>query len=217
MFGAKGGAQLINALYAPTFTYIVPALEPAVDIYSVTAKPFIYGPTVEVRLPWNLAIEAEALHKDLRYSFFTRFRDATDSETTKAGFWEIPLLLKRHFPGGNSMRPYGDIGLSQRHISGSTHVHETSGGIFGKNADYTQPISPAVLKHPWTTGVSVGGGVDIHVGIIHFLPEVRYTHWSSEPLMDNFVAPVPIACFQCATLRSRTNTLDLLVGLGIAK
>src|SRR5215469_11968869 len=59
-FGVKGGAPLSGLLDTTANS---------VEIATSTTDPYVVGPTVEVRLPQNLAIEFDALFRHFRYQW----------------------------------------------------------------------------------------------------------------------------------------------------
>jgi hypothetical protein len=51
-----------------------------------------------------------------------------------------------------------------------------------------------------STGVAVGGGVDIHAAFLHISPEVRYTRWMTQRFAEY-------------GLTSNQNQAEFLVGI----
>ena len=100
----------------------------------------------------------------------------------KVGDWEFPLLVKYRFPA-KVVRPYVDAGVAWDTLTGATN---TLSGSPEKGV---------------TTGAVVGAGVDIHVLILHILPEIRYTRWTSQHFN---VANV---------LSSNQNQAEVMVGI----
>ena len=65
----------------------------------------------------------------------------------------------------------------------------------------TQNSNPSELQNRTSTGVLIGGGVDIHALFLHISPEVRYTRWTSQHFaLDNL-------------LNSKQNQAEFLLGI----
>ena len=58
------------------------------------------------------------------------------------------------------------------------------------------------LNHRNNYGVVIGGGVELHLGIIKITPELRYNGWA----LRNFTSPV-------GALESNRNQAVVLVGI----
>ncbi len=106
---------------------------------------FVIGPTLEIRLPAGLGVNLDFLYR--RYQFQT-IRDS-GTTTEGAGQFEIPIMLRYHFPGV----------LARPFIAGGP-VWST---ITGLNSTRN------------STGIALGAGIDIHVPFAHITPELRYT------------------------------------------
>jgi hypothetical protein len=59
---------------------------------------------------------------------------------------------------------------------------------------------PPELRSKTSTGIVIGGGVDIHPLFLHISPEVRYTRWTSQ----HFASDV---------LSSNQNQVEFLLGI----
>ena len=157
-FGVVGGVGLTDAFMNQT----TGNSEAGFHTYSDT-KDYLVGPSIEVRLPLNLAVEFDALYRPLHltdavYSFFNPHFDHTSQGTINT--WEFPLLGKYHLPG-HLIRPFLEAGPSFRHA--------------GTNASLLGNISP-LSNH----GFTAGGGGEIHLWKIRIAPEVRYTRWAAD-------------------------------------
>ncbi|MBL8173056.1 MAG: PorT family protein [Bryobacterales bacterium] len=106
---------------------------------------FVVGPTLEIRLPAGLGVNLDFLYR--RYQFQTVTPSGT--LTKGAGQFEIPVMLRYHFPGI----------LARPFIAGGP-VWST---ITGLNSTRN------------STGVALGAGIDIHIPFAHVTPELRYT------------------------------------------
>jgi hypothetical protein len=158
-FGLKGGIPL---------TDFFSDIQNQSFVFNENTKRFIVGPTFEVRLPFGLGIELDALYRHLDYSGST----PAASETITGDHWEFPLLAKYKFPS-KIVRPYVDAGFAFGTLSGLKQSVETATGL-----------SSAPATNNYAKGFVMGGGVDIKLLVLHISPEVRYTHWGSAGFED---------------------------------
>jgi len=156
-------------------------------VFNQNTKRFIVGPVLEVRLPFGLGIELDALYRRLDYSGSS----TTASETITGDQFEFPLLLKYRFPT-KFVRPFVDAGFAWNTLSGLKQSVANTTGLFN--------ASPASAKS--TEGFVMGGGVDIKLLVIHISPEIRYTRWGS----TSFVDPLSL-------VRGSQNQAEFLVGV----
>lgn len=148
---------------------------------SVTNR-YLFGPTAELHLPFGLGIEVDALYRHFNYKDIIGSAGNAVTATGTAGNWEFPLLLKYRFPS-KVVRPYVDAGVAW----------DTLTGISSSIAN----LSPAKNT---TTGIVLGVGLDVHF-IIHILPELRYTRWTSAQFNISNV------------LSSNQNQAEFMVGI----
>jgi opacity protein-like surface antigen len=134
--------------------------------FNSNTKQYIAGADLEVRLPFGLGIEFDALYHPLSYSGTS----GASSESVTAHSFEFPLLLKYRFPS-KVVRPFLDAGVAFSTLSDLTTT--VTNVATGSSATTKSPI-----------GFVMGGGVDIHLLIIHIDPEIRYTHWGSAAFQD---------------------------------
>lgn len=138
--GAKVGAPLTEIFEAP----------PNFGINTSTTS-FTIGPTAELRLPFGLGVEVDALYKRSRVS-------ETPNTDFGVSTWEFPLLAKYRLPGPG-LQPYVAAGVSFRKAS--------------------ELISFVRRLDTDTRGFVLGAGLDIKIPKLHLLPEIRYTRWGS--------------------------------------
>ena len=105
-----------------------------------------------------------------------QYTSGANSRTTGQA-WEVPLLAKYRAPGV-LLRPYVAAGYSFRRLA----LTELSG--------------------PFTTGPTLGGGLELHVLRVRFSAEIRYTRWGS----SSFKAAL-------GGLATQLNQADLLLGI----
>lgn len=169
-FGVKGGVPLTDFLNAVS--------SPGVENATSTTNPYIVGPTLEVHLPANLAMEFDALFRHYRYQ--TRISPIGFYEriTTTSNAWEFPLLLKYKLPG-QFVRPCLDGGVAWDHLQGLSATRAFA--AFNVPTPTTTPVpAPPELQKKTSTGIVIGGGVEIHALFLRVSPEIRYTRWTSQ-------------------------------------
>lgn len=133
------------------------------------AKDYLVGPAIEVRLPFHLGVELDALYRplhltDATFSFIGPPPINRISQGTIAT-WEFPLLGKYHL-AGRLIRPFVEAGPSFRHGGTNTSL---LGGL------------SVISSH----GFTAGGGGEIHLWRLGIAPEFRYTRWAA----DNYPFP----------------------------
>src|SRR5437016_1194018 len=113
--GLKAGGVLNDVLKIqnlPTFAQ-----------FNAEAHRYIVGPYVEIRLPFQMAVEVDALYRN--YSF-------TNAGTSSSvGSWEFPMVLKHKMLPG-PVKPYFEGGLSFNRLADVKSVsinHLTNYGI----------------------------------------------------------------------------------------
>jgi hypothetical protein len=141
-YGLRGGVPLTNAFQTVT--------SGVSSIFS-DSKGYVFGPTFEVRLPFGLGVEVDALYRPLSYE--SQNANSTASHTS-FGSWEFPVLGKYRF-AFPIVKPFVDAGPSFRSLG--------NGGSFlsGK-------------------GFALGAGVEAGLFHVHLSPELRYTHWGTD-------------------------------------
>lgn len=190
-FGVKGGISATSFL----------AAEPYASA-SATTNRYIAGGTVELHLPFRLAIELDGLYRHFHYSdsgFPTGVPEFVSTEHVSSNAWELPLLLKYRF-GEKPWRAYVTAGPTCDILQGlkdSYISYPTSMGLpFTGTAS-----SPVALANTAIGGISASGGIDLAAGILHISPEIRYTRWLSAHFS------------YLDLLESHQNQLEFLVGV----
>jgi outer membrane protein W len=182
--GLKAGIPLtdfVNATQSGTFNYSAPN------------QRYIVGGMAEVRLPFGLGVEFDALYRHLQYTGTGTLVDILTSTSASAGNWEFPLLLKYrfHFP---VVRPYVEAGAAWDTLTGFKQTFSVTSPF-----PVTSPTSD--LRKNTTMGVVLGAGVDIHAIVMHISPEIRFTRWNSAQISDT-----------AGLLNSNRNQAEFLVG-----
>lgn len=165
--------------------------------YVTNTHRYLFGPTVQLNLPFRFSIEVDALYKRLGYEY-NQFGGPGSPTTTRttANSWEFPVLGKwAVFPG--PVRPFIDFGANFRHISGVDQIRDTASAV-------NVIVNPVPEFHKdFDIGATFGAGVEFKAGWLRLTPEFRYTRWGSENFRD------PVA----SLLRTNKNQGDFLIGL----
>jgi opacity protein-like surface antigen len=187
VFGVKGGVPMTD--------FLNNVGTPGSVFSSVTAtNRYIIGPTAELRLPFGLGVEFDALYRH----FGAVGNTPGLVSTVSSGAWEFPLLAKYRFPFP-IVRPYVDAGVAWDKLSGISQTGvATIAGIVP-----SAPVQPQFAVHSDTVaGFVLGGGVEIHALIVHISPEIRYTRWNAQ----HFTSATSL-------VESNQNQVEFLVGL----
>lgn len=170
-FGVKGGVPLTD--FVDTRPYVG---------YSTDTNRYIVGGTVELRLPLGLALEVDALYRHLNYASNSCLLGLGCGQSKTVGnSWEFPLLAKYRLPV-KVVRPYVDAGIAWDTLTGLSQT-KTQEDIFGTVFSNTLSSHPSELYHHTTEGFVIGGGIDLHVVLIHISPEIRYTRWFNQQFL----------------------------------
>ena len=193
--GVKGGVSLTDPFADRTYSYVTGTIRqpfgpPIVEAQTTRvfggSRSFILGPTLEVELPFGLAVEADALYRpmDLKAQQTTSLGNfvlpGSTTLLTRIDAWEFPILAKYRLPLP-LMKPYVEAGPSFRATSAS------------------------LAQHMSGVGFSAGIGVESHIGPLRIAPEVRYTHWGSD---GSYTVPYHASSYP--------NQVEFLAGLATA-
>jgi len=149
---------------------------------------YILGVEGELRLPFGLGIELDALYRHVNFTV----TGAGVSAATTANNWEFPLVAKYKFKAPIA-RPYVEAGVAWQTLQGLSNA--VTGVVTGS------PSTPQTSTDNTTRGFVIGGGVDIHALLIHISPEIRFTRWGAK----QFFAP--------SLVSSNQNQAEFLVGV----
>ena len=207
-FGVKGGLPLTDFFDAVNSNHFG---------YFSSTNRYIVGPTVELRLPFGLGVEFDALYRHLHYNGVQNAVDVVINSSTKSGDWEFPLLLKYRFRAP-LVRPYADIGVAWDTLSGLTQT--LSQTVIPTRVTTTSTSSnPPELKNNTVTGFVIGGGLDIHAILLHISPEIRYTRWfdphfqsPASAIISSGPSTVTASPPAIGNIRSTQNQFEFLVG-----
>src|SRR5689334_15469324 len=117
-------------------------------------KRYIFGVSGELRLPFGLGVEVDALYRRMSYTATVHTGTGTVIRNSSANTGEFPLLAKYRF-GKHIARPFVDAGVAWNTLHGLTSSvrRAISGGT----------ISPLTSNptETTTTGFVMGAGLDI--------------------------------------------------------
>jgi opacity protein-like surface antigen len=189
-FGIKVGVPMtdfLSAARSQTFNF------------SAATNRYVIGPTAELRLPFGLGVEVDALYRHYGYTGVGNAGlGSTTNSTTSGGAWEFPLLAKYKFKAP-LLRPFVVAGVAWDKLSGLTQAVTST---FGGNAKSSTTSNPPELNKNVTRGFVFGGGVDVKLLLLHVAPEIRYTRWGDQ----HFIDPNGL-------LHSNLNQAEFLVGI----
>ncbi len=135
--------------------------------YSSHAGDYLVGVMVEVRLPWNLSVEADGVYRPLNFKAVTSSVQPSNSFGNTVLSWDFPVLVKLRFPNAAfsplRVTPLLEIGPSFR-ASGNRN-------------------DTAVSNHGATARV----GVEIRARRLRLAPTLRYTRWASDNPASAFI------------------------------
>jgi opacity protein-like surface antigen len=183
-FGVKGGVPFTDAFDTAASGNVS---------YVTHNKHWTLGPELDVKLPFGLAVEIDALYRRVNYDLNGWTPTAATSIATTGNAWDFPVLLKWKLSPG-PIRPYVAAGPTFRGVSGLKQVTT----FFGAPSS-SSGTRPAELQNRFNTGFTVAGGVEI---ARHISPEIRYTRWGWESFRS-----------ASGLLKSNPDQLEFLVGL----
>lgn len=143
-YGIRGGTPLSDFLKAESKTG---ALTNVVK----GRGNVIIGPMFEVRLPFGLGIEADALYR--------RWNADGPLSTGSNSTWEFPVYGKVRMPG-IIVRPYAGAGVNFQRLG------DLGRFLGGATADTNR------------RGFLGAGGLELKVPHVRISPEIRFTHWN---------------------------------------
>jgi hypothetical protein len=204
-----GGAALAQPLSAglKAGLPLTDFLSEAQGTSTTKTNRYLFGPEVEVRLPFGLSVEFDALYRHFSYTNVLGSASTAVTSIGSSGNWEFPLVAKYKFSGKPGkkglpkiLRPYLEAGVAWDTLSGLKNT--ATEAVCG-----TGTVCPALAVAPpaatsqTTMGVVIGGGIDIHAIMIHVAPEIRFTRWADQYFNLSGV------------LNSSKNQAEVLVGI----
>jgi len=174
-------------------------------------RRYTVGTGAVVRLPRHFEAEVDILYKRLGYDL-----DSTQPAlpvvvthtSTTANSWEFPLLAVYHPADVRHISPRLAAGVSFRAASGTSTQAECY-PIASQYSSFCPSTSPASsppdnhLNSRSFFGGTFGAGVEMPLGRVRLVPELRYTRWRADSGESGSLFD----------LRSNPNQLDFLVGI----
>jgi hypothetical protein len=147
------------------------------------SKRYLVGPTIELGLPLNLAVEVDALYN--RQGYQIPFSNVGNSglQTERANDWQFPILLK-YKVAVPTARPFFEVGFAPRTISGTiTNAGVSVNATTGQQTPFS---NSAPTSWSSSVGVVAGGGVQFGLGRLRVSTELRYTYWPNTSINVTF-------------------------------
>jgi hypothetical protein len=180
--------------------------------YSSGTRRYTAGLSGEWRLTRSLGFEVDAMYHRLGYNGTDLYVGASNYSSSvihvTGNSWDFPLLAKYRFGHRSEavLRPFLDAGATLRYIGPVNGEGETT--TLGFPTNVTTPVttsSPSEFNTRFYSGVTAGAGVEFTTARLHFLPELRYTHWTT-----NMSGPDGVLHFV-------PNQLEVLVGVDFGR
>jgi hypothetical protein len=156
VFGVKGGIGITDAFS--------PGGDPPVVFSQSATKDYIIGPTVDLRLPLGLSLEADALYRpeslEIQSVVVTNpttnpTLSTTPFEKQRVNTFEFPLLVKYRLPVSR-IKPVLEVGPSFR--------------AGGSNNYLTYDLAHS--------GFTIGGGLEYKLPVLRLSTDLRFTEWA---------------------------------------
>jgi hypothetical protein len=163
----------------------VPVLDTTPD-YGGESKPYLVGPSVEVRLPKGFAIEVDALYQRVGQTRTAQFGGISAGPSNgfingvyfnrmRGNSWQFPILGKWYFRERSSAwQPFVSLGPSIRRVA---YTYDTAEAFAGLNG-LTNFQTHAEHAGNWSVGGTAGAGARFNKGRFAITPEFRYTRWA---------------------------------------
>jgi hypothetical protein len=182
-FGLKGGIPLGDPVRANYFG--------SLGLSYVDTGRWTVGPTAELRLPFQFALEADALFRTYRLGSASTYQLTADLQPVftvskqDAKVWDIPLLVKYRLPG-KLMRPFITAGDVLSRVSTETTAAQTCfAGSPCLPFNAAQWTANTFSYKTWRHGFTGGLGAEYTVKRIKIAPELRYMN-QANPRSDQF-------------------------------
>jgi len=137
--------------------------------HSSDAGNYLIGAMAEIRLPLNLAVEADAIYRPLNFRSYISSvppSGASSAPSNTVLTWQFPVLLKyRAHALASNLRPVLEVGPSFRVAS---NLNDTS---------------------PSNHGITAGAGIEARVLKLRIAPVFRYTRWARDRAVAGLFPP----------------------------
>lgn len=196
-FGVKGGVPVTDAISVARETGPGPGFRLAV----ATTRRYTVGPTVELRLPFNLGLEFDALYRRFGYDQEWNLIGARTTFRTTVNAWQFPLLAK--FRWEAPLSPFLAGGISYGRLAGMKQLMDRAvpgpGGAIHTTSTSSAPMELADRN---AAGATFAAGFELPVPKVRVAPEVRFTHWSGDQIRE-----------RNDLVRSVRNQAEVLIGI----
>jgi opacity protein-like surface antigen len=174
--GATAFSQPISAgiKAGVPFTDFTNAVQSGGFNFTSSTQPYIVGPMIQLRLPFGLGVEFDALYRRFHYTGTSTISTNVVNATTTANAWEFPLVAKYRFHG-SLVRPYIEGGVAWDSLQGVSQTIVST---------VNSPLLPTVKQKNTIAGFVMGAGLDVKILVLHLAPEIRYTRWGAEHFLD---------------------------------
>lgn len=142
--------------------------------YSAATRRYTFGPSIEWRTRPALGIELDALFHRMGYVAIIETPAGRSAIDTKGNSWDFPLTVKYRF--ARSIQPYVLGGAIVRYIEPIRGRGEATLNGVRTQLDTTDPSEVRKRLYP---GLTAAAGLEFGRHRLRWLPEVRYTHWTS--------------------------------------
>ena len=181
--GIVGGVPLTDGLSGSTFT----GVDSVTHTFS-NSHDYLVGPMVDVRLPFSLGIEIDALYHPVNVTTDLTVLPGTVTHSSRnPSTWEFPVLGKYRLPLLPVVKPFVEAGPSFR----------------AKGSD---------LSYLSGKGFTIGGGLEVKILRLRIAPELRYTHWGSDKEGQGVICAGVCVPFATPLPASNQNQAEFLVG-----
>jgi|SRR5579871_36741 len=173
---------------------------------SSATRRYTAGASAEWHLTRSFGFELDAMYHRLGYTASVTEAGASSFASSilhvTGNAWDFPGVVKYRF--GRVVRPYAAAGGTLRYIaSAQGQGQQTSLGFPSDVTTIIHTSSPSDLNKRLYPGVAASGGLELTIGRVHVLPELRYTRWTA-----NISGP-------SGPLRFAPNQLEFLLGLNL--
>jgi opacity protein-like surface antigen len=194
-FGVKAGVPLTDFVDAASGNTASGFLD-----FATHTNRYIVGVTGELRLPFGLGVEVDALYRHFNYESTSQSVNVVTNANTTGNAFEFPIMGKYRF-GTKVIHPFVDAGVAFDTLQGLKQAI-TSTVAGSTNSTNSSTSTPSQLQNTTTRGFVTGAGLDFHFLVIHIQPEIRYTRWGAQHFLD-----------VSGLLHSNQNQAEFLLGI----
>ena len=175
-FGVKAGVPAADFFETGTVTNPTETIR-----YASETRRYVIGPTAELRLPFGLAVEFDALYRPINFTTTGTITDpvlgAIQSNSSTTGHaWDFPLLVKLRTGSYPLVHPYIEGGPVGRYVGGFDKLVEE---VIDDSTQQTRTSDVSEFRKQFYGGVTFGAGVELRAIGLRISPEFRYTRWTS--------------------------------------